>query len=256
MDHDIPCCSTCAVVKHRTCQHVLTIDDAAYNFVSSKETDKITHDLEMSDIESISWWLLDLFDLWDFSQLLHNASEHSTQIHVAVDLTCNLSHNIHICSDLWSLCFSINPTRREFNGKKIVVLYSVSTSIKIFTAVMSSLNESDVTTCSICLQQFNIPKYLPCLHTFCQTCMSTLEQHGISWSIQNSSISLFLCSKQLFLNVFIFWLSSEMSDIESISWWLLDLFDLWDFLNVQFVKYPSALQRVNVQQKTGHSAYH
>ena len=46
MDHDIPCCSTCVVVKHRTCQHVLTIDDAANNFVSSKETDKITNDLD------------------------------------------------------------------------------------------------------------------------------------------------------------------------------------------------------------------
>jgi hypothetical protein len=27
-------------------EHVLTIDDAANNFVSSKETDKITHDLD------------------------------------------------------------------------------------------------------------------------------------------------------------------------------------------------------------------
>jgi hypothetical protein len=46
MDHDIPCCSTCVAVKHRKCEHVLTIDDAANNFVSSKETDKITNDLD------------------------------------------------------------------------------------------------------------------------------------------------------------------------------------------------------------------
>jgi hypothetical protein len=46
MDHDILCCSTCVVVKHRKCEHVLTIDDAANNFVSSKETDKITNDLD------------------------------------------------------------------------------------------------------------------------------------------------------------------------------------------------------------------
>ena len=46
MDHDIPCCSTCVAVKHRKCEHVLTIGDAANNFVSSKETDKITNDLD------------------------------------------------------------------------------------------------------------------------------------------------------------------------------------------------------------------
>ena len=46
IDHDIPCCSTCVAVKHRKCEHVLTIDDAANNFVSSKETDKITNDLD------------------------------------------------------------------------------------------------------------------------------------------------------------------------------------------------------------------
>jgi hypothetical protein len=57
-------------------------------------------------------------DLWNFTQLLHNASEHSTQIHEAVDLTSNRSHDIHIFSGLWSLCFSINPIRRKFNGRR------------------------------------------------------------------------------------------------------------------------------------------
>jgi hypothetical protein len=46
MDHDIPCCSTCVAVKHRKCEDVLTIDDAANNFISSKETDNITNDLD------------------------------------------------------------------------------------------------------------------------------------------------------------------------------------------------------------------
>jgi hypothetical protein len=46
MNHDILCCSTCVAVKHRKCENVLTIDDAANNFVSSKETDKITNDLD------------------------------------------------------------------------------------------------------------------------------------------------------------------------------------------------------------------
>ncbi|CAC5396475.1 TRIM56 [Mytilus coruscus] len=31
----------------------------------------------------------------------------------------------------------------------------------------------DLLTCSICLETFKVPKYLPCLHTFCETCIDT-----------------------------------------------------------------------------------
>ncbi|XP_076087659.1 uncharacterized protein LOC143058079 [Mytilus galloprovincialis] len=42
------------------------------------------------------------------------------------------------------------------------------------TAEVSCCNEvNDITTCTICLEQFNIPKYLPCLHTFCESCIGT-----------------------------------------------------------------------------------
>ena len=30
---------------------------------------------------------------------------------------------------------------------------------------------SDLTTCSICREQFTNPKALPCMHTFCLTCL-------------------------------------------------------------------------------------
>ncbi|XP_063402407.1 tripartite motif-containing protein 2-like [Mytilus trossulus] len=32
---------------------------------------------------------------------------------------------------------------------------------------------ADLLTCSICLETFKQPKYLPCLHTFCETCINT-----------------------------------------------------------------------------------
>ncbi|XP_052085457.1 tripartite motif-containing protein 45-like [Mytilus californianus] len=31
----------------------------------------------------------------------------------------------------------------------------------------------DLLTCTICLETFKVPKYLPCLHTFCETCIDT-----------------------------------------------------------------------------------
>ncbi|XP_052081081.1 probable E3 ubiquitin-protein ligase MID2 [Mytilus californianus] len=41
------------------------------------------------------------------------------------------------------------------------------------TEVSSCTTDDDITTCTICLEQFNIPKYLPCLHTFCESCIAT-----------------------------------------------------------------------------------
>ena len=35
----------------------------------------------------------------------------------------------------------------------------------------SSEAQLDITACSICFESFNIPKYLPCLHNFCQGCL-------------------------------------------------------------------------------------
>ncbi|CAG2254968.1 TRIM56 [Mytilus edulis] len=34
-------------------------------------------------------------------------------------------------------------------------------------------NFDDLLTCTICLETFKVPKYLPCLHTFCESCIDT-----------------------------------------------------------------------------------
>ncbi|XP_063405785.1 E3 ubiquitin-protein ligase TRIM56-like [Mytilus trossulus] len=34
-------------------------------------------------------------------------------------------------------------------------------------------NYDDLLTCTICLETFKVPKYLPCLHTFCESCINT-----------------------------------------------------------------------------------
>jgi hypothetical protein len=33
-------------------------------------------------------------------------------------------------------------------------------------------NSVEITNCAICLETLNIPKYLPCLHTFCENCIA------------------------------------------------------------------------------------
>ncbi|XP_063419429.1 E3 ubiquitin-protein ligase TRIM63-like [Mytilus trossulus] len=37
----------------------------------------------------------------------------------------------------------------------------------------------DITSCAICLEKLNVPKYLPCLHTFCESCLHTYISAGI-----------------------------------------------------------------------------
>ncbi|XP_071136056.1 E3 ubiquitin-protein ligase TRIM45-like [Mytilus edulis] len=56
---------------------------------------------------------------------------------------------------------------RKFNNK-----YKMATSAD---AKEESIKEdfADLLTCTICLETFKQPKYLPCLHTFCETCINT-----------------------------------------------------------------------------------
>lgn len=38
--------------------------------------------------------------------------------------------------------------------------------------------------CAICLEQYKEPKVLPCLHSFCKTCLEgLLPKEGLSWRV-------------------------------------------------------------------------
>ena len=47
----------------------------------------------------------------------------------------------------------------------------------------------DLLTCTICLETFKVPKYLPCLHTFCETCIHT----HITSSVKGDKSTGFKC---------------------------------------------------------------
>ena len=47
----------------------------------------------------------------------------------------------------------------------------------------------DLLTCTICLKTFIVPKYLPCLHTFCETCIHTY----ITSSVKGDKSTGFKC---------------------------------------------------------------
>lgn len=51
------------------------------------------------------------------------------------------------------------------------------------------LNSVEITNCAICLETLNIPKYLPCLHTFCENCIAA----HISTSFEKGTTSSFDC---------------------------------------------------------------
>ncbi|CAC5419732.1 TRIM71 [Mytilus coruscus] len=50
----------------------------------------------------------------------------------------------------------------------------------------------DITTCAICLEKLNTPKYLPCLHTFCESCLHTFISSRIEKG-QKQSIECPVC---------------------------------------------------------------
>lgn len=58
---------------------------------------------------------------------------------------------------------------------------------------MAALEEDSLFTCSICLEKFTNPKYLPCLHTFCELCITSFIASAIfDCEVQKKRVC-FLC---------------------------------------------------------------
>nr|XP_022308888.1 uncharacterized protein LOC111114729 isoform X2 [Crassostrea virginica] len=58
---------------------------------------------------------------------------------------------------------------------------------------MAALEEDSLFTCSICLEKFTNPKYLPCLHTFCELCITSfIESAILDCEVQKKRVC-FLC---------------------------------------------------------------
>ena len=55
----------------------------------------------------------------------------------------------------------------------------------------------DLTTCSVCLEQMVVPKYLPCLHSFCQTCIAAFAAHCTSDLKNQHNIECPVCRTEL-----------------------------------------------------------
>ncbi|OWF50517.1 E3 ubiquitin-protein ligase TRIM56-like [Mizuhopecten yessoensis] len=59
---------------------------------------------------------------------------------------------------------------------------------------MAALDHTeDLTVCSICLQTLTIPKYLPCLHTFCELCLQGWIESQVTKSGRNIKQVEFTC---------------------------------------------------------------
>jgi len=50
---------------------------------------------------------------------------------------------------------------------------SIEIQTKMATSASVDKTVDDLLICTICLETFKVPKYLLCLHTFCETCIHT-----------------------------------------------------------------------------------
>ncbi|CAC5413859.1 TRIM56 [Mytilus coruscus] len=63
------------------------------------------------------------------------------------------------------------------------------------TAIEVKDELSELLTCPICLEIFRVPKYLPCLHTFCESCISTYILSSVTKEKDKSGFKCPVCRK-------------------------------------------------------------
>lgn len=59
------------------------------------------------------------------------------------------------------------------------------------------ISNVDLTTCPICLEQMKVPKCLPCLHTFCETCIVAYCEHFTAASGNQQTLECPVCRSVL-----------------------------------------------------------
>lgn len=63
----------------------------------------------------------------------------------------------------------------------------------------STQTDQESFRCPICLERLNIPRYLPCLHTFCEVCIQTYMSSTVAQDKENESnvINCPVCRQQV-----------------------------------------------------------
>ncbi|XP_071162434.1 tripartite motif-containing protein 2-like [Mytilus edulis] len=59
------------------------------------------------------------------------------------------------------------------------------------------ISNADLTTCPICLEQMKVPKCLPCLHSFCETCIVAYCEHFTAASGNQQTLECPVCRSVL-----------------------------------------------------------
>lgn len=77
-----------------------------------------------------------------------------------------MSKTLNITPDLLGLFMSIVRRTKSINFENFHTK-------SIFLVLKKTDDFDDLLTCTICLETFTGPKYLPCLHTFYKTCINT-----------------------------------------------------------------------------------
>ncbi|XP_063413223.1 E3 ubiquitin-protein ligase TRIM56-like [Mytilus trossulus] len=64
-------------------------------------------------------------------------------------------------------------------------------------SINPEISNADLTTCPICLEQMTVPKCLPCLHSFCETCIVAYCKHFTASSGNQQTLECPVCRSVL-----------------------------------------------------------